>query len=310
MFNEKYKHFHITIAFTIFVIIALLLPNYMNNKYTGILQICLFTIFSLLFLTARYLNPTDMVIYQQLALFASVVLFTFFTFVMDSTKKKIVVIAVFTIIFNIMFKPLHIWHRIFINCLLFVGMSFILNLVQLNITIKQIKEDNHLSKSISLKHEDVIKTQNETNNTYTFSKWIYINPQQQILSNDVNIFTCDVLDVNYHMDKSNLIIIAYGLNNKLIQYIPLNNFYQKWNNIVVNNTGKTIDVYLNNSLLSSKYFISKQFNKDISIAFGTNNEISGYIKYVSFLTPALKPDAISSMYLSQYAPNIKLYNQF
>ena len=86
------------------------------------------------------------------------------------------------------------------------------------------------------------------------------------------------------------------MQNKFIKIVKIDELlYQRWNNIIINYFGGTLDIFLNNELIVSKINITPILlaNKIIS---GSKNGIHGGIKDVIFIKNTLTQSEIESIY--------------
>lgn len=160
--------------------------------------------------------------------------------------------------------------------------------------------------------QNLIKTESSTNTlekspfdyNYALSSWIWINPEPPSTSPAYNESTSllnygDILQIN--LNKTVLEIKAATtndatLNNSLVTVYKTNMFpYQKWNNIVMNYAGGTLDVFINNKLVSSTENITPIMEYS-NVSCGSSNGIHGGIKDVMYYNKVLSRNKIHSIY--------------
>ena len=139
------------------------------------------------------------------------------------------------------------------------------------------------------------------NYNFAISCKIWINPQPSSTSKAYNKKTLllnygDILNI-YHY-KNKLEIYAATTNdslnnsNKLIKIYEDNNIlYQRWNSIVINYFGGTLDVFINNKLILSEINITPIFFAN-KIICGSKNGINGGIKSLTFYDKPLSKNDI------------------
>jgi len=96
------------------------------------------------------------------------------------------------------------------------------------------------------------------------------------------------------IEKSNFEVYD---DDSVIIYKNKNVFLQKWNNIIINYEGGTLDIFSNGELMSSVKNIVPYMNLD-TIVTGTNNGINGYICNVVYYKKPLDVSTISLLYNS------------
>ena len=158
---------------------------------------------------------------------------------------------------------------------------------------------------------DISTTKNPNiNYNYAISTWIWINPQPESTSQAYNKSTSllnygNVLNINFNKNKlefwalstsnENNKEITFGPNEKVKIFEFKNIPYQKWNNVVLNYNGGTLDIFINNILVSSNINITPvmYYNEVIS---GANNGINGGIKDLVYYNKVLSKNDIYSIY--------------
>lgn len=142
---------------------------------------------------------------------------------------------------------------------------------------------------------------------YAISCKIWINPQPNSTSNAYTQRT-SLLNygniINIYHYKNKIEIFAATTNkentisdpNNLIKVYENNNIlYQRWNNIVINYFGGTLDVFLNNHLVLSQINITPLFFAN-KIICGSKNGINGGIKSLLFYDKPLNKSDIEYIY--------------
>lgn len=145
------------------------------------------------------------------------------------------------------------------------------------------------------------------NYNFAISCKIWINPQPKSTSEAYNKKTIllnygDVLKI-YHFNNKILIYAATtnkvnSINNpnKLVKlYEDDNILYQRWNNIVINYYGGTLDIFINNKLVLSQINITPVFFAN-KIVCGSKNGINGGIKSLKFYNHPLSKNDIEYIY--------------
>ena len=142
------------------------------------------------------------------------------------------------------------------------------------------------------------------NYNYAISTWIWINPQPPSTSSAYNTSTSlfnygNVLQINFV--KNNIEILASTTKEgestePLVKIYNTKNFnYQKWNSIILNYNGGTLDVFINNDLVASSINITPiMYNNKITT--GSNNGIHGGIKDIVYYDKVLSRNDINSIY--------------
>jgi hypothetical protein len=150
-----------------------------------------------------------------------------------------------------------------------------------------------------------VLTKNKINYNYALSSWIWINPQPASTSRAYNKST---LILNYgdilyiYFNKNKLVFYASSADKKTnspdkkVKIFEYKNIqYQKWNNIIFNYDGGTLDIFINNNLVASEINITPvlYFNTVIS---GEKNGINGGIKNIMYYDKVLTKNDIYTIY--------------
>jgi hypothetical protein len=142
--------------------------------------------------------------------------------------------------------------------------------------------------------EDIKPSLNDKNYSYYYgmSFSIYINPQPPNTSISYNTYSTlfsygNKPSLLYKADENKL-KIQVKMNNEEMKNIYLGNDLklQKWNNFVINYDGGTLDIILNNKLISSSSSIAPYMTLD-AVTVGENNGIHGAIKDVVYFRKPL-----------------------
>jgi hypothetical protein len=88
-----------------------------------------------------------------------------------------------------------------------------------------------------------------------------------------------------------------GLDKEYVAYETDNFQLQKWNNIVVNYNGGTLDVFINSKLVSTEPNVVPIMSYD-EITVGENDGLSGGVCNVVYFPKPLKLSKINSLYKS------------
>ena len=95
------------------------------------------------------------------------------------------------------------------------------------------------------------------------------------------------------LTKQNNKLIDFDENNNRIIYKQNNILLQKWNNIVINYSGGTLDIFFNNKLVKSAVEVVPYMSLDI-LTIGSENGVDGGICNVVYFT---EPLTVSKMYI-------------
>jgi len=143
-----------------------------------------------------------------------------------------------------------------------------------------------------------ISSKNDTfQYNYSISAWIYLNPDST-----TNKFL-SLLDyggkpkIEYNQYNHELRIqMLNGKTNMKTIYTTSKFPLQKWNHIVINYNGNTLDIFINNKLVATKSSIVPYMYYD-SIVTGSNENISGKICNVIYFIKTLSKNNIQQLYL-------------
>ncbi len=134
------------------------------------------------------------------------------------------------------------------------------------------------------------------NYNYAISFWYYLNPK----ANDdsyYNILTYNgkpLVEYNQHKNKLR-IKMKEGREREKIIYLDKNVETQKWNNMVINYQSNTMDIFINNVLVSTTHNEMPYMSYD-NIMSGSNNGIEGGICNVLYFKRNLSINTINLLY--------------
>jgi len=155
---------------------------------------------------------------------------------------------------------------------------------------------------------DVKKNAN-FNYNYAVSSWIWINPQSPSTSPAYNkssslINFGNIIKILFNKNRIEILASTSKEDeetiptNKLVTiYKTKKILYQKWNNIIINYSGGTLDIFINNNLVVSKQNITPllDYNK---VTSGSPNGIHGGIKDIIYYDKVLSRSQIHAIYNS------------
>ena len=144
---------------------------------------------------------------------------------------------------------------------------------------------------------------------FAISSKLWLNPQPDSTNNAYSKSTTilnygDIIKINYNRDKLEIFAATTKNNtnnnntnlNKLIKIYSFSNIlYQRWNNIIINYTGGTLDIFINKKLILSKINITPILNPN-KIVSGSDNGIHGGIKDIIFFNRILNKNDINTLY--------------
>ena len=150
---------------------------------------------------------------------------------------------------------------------------------------------------------------------YAISSWIYIDSAPPNTASSYNKYTSllnfgNKPNILYNAEKRKLMItmqqkdLKNVTKNKLIDfdnegnriiYIDDNFLLQKWNNIIINYNGGTLDIFLNGKLVKSSIEVVPYYTLD-NLTIGENDGIKGGICNVIYFRRALNSSNIYYLY--------------
>ena len=164
-----------------------------------------------------------------------------------------------------------------------------------------------------LNNEKVVGVFQDLNNTdrknynYAISCKLWINPQPNSTSDAYNKRTSllnygDIINIYHYKNKLEVFVATTNENNNAIDsnnlikiYEDDNILYQRWNSIVINYLGGTLDIFINNKLVLSEINITPLFFAN-KIICGSKNGINGGIKSLTYYDKALSKNEVEYIY--------------
>jgi len=138
---------------------------------------------------------------------------------------------------------------------------------------------------------------------YALSSWIYLNsnppetnPNYDEYTSLLNVGDRPNIEFNVLKNKLRIKMKTEGKNEKII-YETRDFKMQKWNNILINYDGSTLDIFINNELVSSTPEIIP-YNDNTMITSGTNNGLYGGICNVRYFNDNINRGKINWIYNS------------
>lgn len=209
--------------------------------------------------------------------------------------------------FNMTTKP--VWILLILEIII-ICMYFLLPFIYKRIVFHEGKElltnPVYTNKLTSLG-----KYQNLTLNTYTpntnkvdynynygISLFLYINPQPVSTSSAYTTYTslfnyANKPNILYNAQENTLKIVCLNNKNDLVDVYKWKNFpYQKWIHFVINYNSGTVDVFIDNNLVSSVSGVMPYMTVD-KITAGSNNGINGGIKNVIYFNKIIPKSQIA-----------------
>jgi len=154
--------------------------------------------------------------------------------------------------------------------------------------------------------EDLNKTtteENPYNYHYSLSFWVWLNPQSPASNGAYTRYTSllnygNKPNILYNAMKNKLRVeVQLKGDTKEIIYETSELPFQKWNHIVINYDGGTLDVFINNELVASKGEIAPFLTYE-TVTSGASPGIHGGICNVTYYDKILSKDTISWIYNS------------
>ena len=149
---------------------------------------------------------------------------------------------------------------------------------------------------------------------YALSCWIYINPQPPNTGEEYTTFTSllnygNKPNILYKADTNTIMIkMKIKTDDEKIIYKSNNFLLQKWNNLVVNYDGGTLDVFINNKLVVSQDSVVPYMSFD-QITSGATNGIQGGICNVKYYERVLNINEINQVYNSVKNKDPPIFSQ-
>lgn len=165
-----------------------------------------------------------------------------------------------------------------------------------------LKEPIYLNKKKVIgNYEDIGSGVGAFNYNYSISAWTFIHEQPPSLRKSSSKFT-NILDyankpkIQFNSSTNTLrIIMSNGLDKDNVVYETTDFKLQRWNNIIINYDGGTLDIFINGTLVSSTGNIVPIMSYD-EIAVGSNNGLSGGVCNVVYFPKPLSISKIASLY--------------
>ena len=165
-----------------------------------------------------------------------------------------------------------------------------------------LKEPIYLNKKKVIgNYEDIGSGVGAFNYNYSISAWTFIHEQPPSLRKSSSKFT-NILDyankpkIQFNSSTNTLrIIMSNGLDKDNVVYETTDFKLQRWNNIIINYDGGTLDIFINGTLVSSTGNIVPIMSYD-EITVGSNNGISGGVCNVVYFPKPLSISKIASLY--------------
>ena len=213
--------------------------------------------------------------------------------------------------------PKVIWQLLGVEALLIMGRFLIPYVYEKMINSKGkqlVKNPQHINKEVFLanfedlnyyKSDDANKDDSKDemlNYHYTISAWIYLNsfPPNTNLSYTQNTSILNIgnkPNIQFNVEKNELIIRTKETSEKEKIVLRKKDLlkYQKWNHIVVVYNGGTLDVFINNELITTESNIIPLKQYDV-VSNGTDDGISGGICNVKYFNENLSRSEINWLY--------------
>lgn len=147
----------------------------------------------------------------------------------------------------------------------------------------------------------------EFNYNYAISTWLWLNPQPPSTSSAYNNSTSllnygNILNIIFNKNKLEFWAATTDKNNTDLNtnskkkiFVLKKIIYQKWNNIICNFDGGTLDIFINNVLVSSTINITPIMYYS-NVISGSSNGINGGIKNLTYYDKVLTKNDIYSIY--------------
>jgi len=145
-------------------------------------------------------------------------------------------------------------------------------------------------------------------NTFTLSMWVYLNQQDASISEPSIPDSCNLEFFSYGDHPSVHPSISYtgvenGKNKLKLKLNGDNNSFevniesQKWNNIVFNYNGNTVDIFINGDLVKSDTVSNGLDIKDTDVfMYGSNDDLDGAICNIKYYKKPLTKYQIVNIY--------------
>jgi hypothetical protein len=153
----------------------------------------------------------------------------------------------------------------------------------------------------------------DKNYNYSISCWVFIDNYDGNKNGETNksiIKFGNKLNMLFNPYEKEIILKVDSCNDSIdkkncktkIAFRTKNILFQRWNNFIFNYDSGTLDVFVNNRLISSTPNISPLINND-SITVGDNNGVEGAICNVMYFSTILTKQDINKLYSFFYVSN-------
>jgi len=132
---------------------------------------------------------------------------------------------------------------------------------------------------------------------YSISFWYYVNPTSND-DNYYNILTYNgkpLVEYNQHKNKLRIKTIE-GRSKETIIYLDNNVEIQKWNHMVINYQSNTMDIFINNELVTTNFKLTMPYMGYDNIMIGQENGIQGGICNIMYFKRSIPKRDISLIY--------------
>lgn len=132
---------------------------------------------------------------------------------------------------------------------------------------------------------------------YSISYWFYLNPT----ANDdeyysiINYNKKPIVEYNQHQNKLR-VKMNVGREKETLIYLDNNIETQKWNHMVINYQSNTLDIFINNTLVSTNSYRNMPLMSYDSIRVGQNDGIEGGICNVMYFKRNIPKHTINLLY--------------
>lgn len=165
---------------------------------------------------------------------------------------------------------------------------------------------NEFGSSANISEQSTDNVQDaDIRNNYTFSMWIYLNQQSQVIV-EKNIFNYGlthpkisyISNDNNKSTKNDMEYITISVNGNKSYKFEISR--QKWNHIVFNYNNGSTDIFINGTLERTFYFTNGDdyptYSQSDLVSVGDDNGVSGAICNVEYYSTPLTSIQIASKY--------------
>lgn len=156
-------------------------------------------------------------------------------------------------------------------------------------------------KKVIGNYEDIGSGVGAFNYNYSISAWTFIHDQPPSFRKSSSKFT-NILDyankpkIQFNPSTNTLrIVMSNGLDKENVVYETKDFKLQRWNNIIINYDGGTLDIFINSTLVSSTNNIVPIMSYD-EITVGSSDGLSGGVCSVVYFPKPLSLSKIESLY--------------